>query len=68
MSIESAKSFFIRLHIDAEFAEKVESCESLEEIKELVFTEGYEFTAEEIKEAIRELSEAPEPDPDQFMH
>ncbi|MDD4802277.1 MAG: Nif11-like leader peptide family natural product precursor [Syntrophomonas sp.] len=57
MSVESAKSFFVRMQTDDEFADKVRACEDVEEIKKLVYEEGYYFSAADVIEAEKEIVE-----------
>jgi len=55
MSIQSAKSFVERLKNDAKFVDELRKCKDLQEKKELIESEGYDFTAEEIEEVKKEL-------------
>lgn len=55
MSIQTAKSFVERLKNDAKFVDELRKCKDLQEKKELIESEGYDFTAEEIEEVKKEL-------------
>ncbi|MFC1679842.1 Nif11-like leader peptide family natural product precursor [Elusimicrobiota bacterium] len=57
MSLESAKAFIDRIKTDEEFAKKVAACKDAETRMALATAEGFEFTAEQIKDASSELSE-----------
>lgn len=55
MSIESAKLFSKRMDDDSEFEKKVNSIETVEELKAFMAQEGYDFNGKEFNEVI-ELS------------
>lgn len=57
MSVESARAFVERLDTDEEFAKKVAICKSKEERITLAKNEGYDFSVEEVKEALSQLSD-----------
>ena len=56
MSTESAKAFVERVKTDEDFAKRVAEAASREERAEIVKAEGFDFTAEELKELTNELS------------
>jgi predicted ribosomally synthesized peptide with nif11-like leader len=58
MSIESAQTFLERMKTDEEFAKKVSACTDAEARMALVKTEGFDFSAAEIKELQTEMTEA----------
>lgn len=55
MSIESAKLFSKRMDEDLEFEKKVNSIETVEELKAFIIENGYDFNGKEFKE-VTELS------------
>ncbi|GEM_PF-692775 len=55
MSMESARAFVERIKNDAEFVEELRKCKDLQEKKELIESEGYDFTADEIEKVKNEL-------------
>jgi predicted ribosomally synthesized peptide with nif11-like leader len=57
MSIESAKAYVERVKTDEEFARRVSEAASREERAEIARSEGFDFTPEELKTEIGELSE-----------
>jgi predicted ribosomally synthesized peptide with nif11-like leader len=57
MSIESAKSFVERMNTDEEFAKKVTACKNAEDRMVFVKKAGFDFTADELKEVRKTLSE-----------
>lgn len=57
MSIESAKTFIERMNTDEEFAKKIVEATTAESRMELMHGEGYSATAEEIGQAIGELTD-----------
>lgn len=58
MSIESAKTFMERMKTDQDFAKKVMAAKDADERRALVKEEGYDFTAEELKELGDEISDS----------
>ncbi len=57
MSIEAVKLFFNKMKTDEDFAKKVTECKDAETRMAFVKKSGFNFTAEEIKGARRELSD-----------
>ena len=57
MSIESAKSYIERMKTDKEFAEKVMAFKDTEARTAFVKAAGFDFTINEIKEEISELTD-----------
>jgi len=57
MSLESAKSFVERMETDEDFRNMVNKCKDSEARKALVRQEGFDFTAEEIKQFSAQLSD-----------
>lgn len=58
MSKESAEAFINRIKTDEDFRKKVSDCKDSDARKACVQEEGFEFTAEELKEVgPRELSD-----------
>jgi predicted ribosomally synthesized peptide with nif11-like leader len=60
MSIESAKAFLERVRNDEDFRKTVGEIATAEERMEFVKGAGFDFTKEEIKSNLDELSEADE--------
>lgn len=58
MSVESAKVFMEKMKTDQDFAKKVMECKDAEARKALVKAEGFDFSAEELKEVGAELSDS----------
>lgn len=54
MSKESAKAFMNRITQDEGFAKRCSDCSNIDETMALAKQEGYDFTAEEIKQAKEE--------------
>jgi len=57
MSIVSAKAFVEKMKTDEEFNKQVNACKDAEERMAFVKGAGFDFTAEEIKEATEALSD-----------
>lgn len=56
MSLESAKSFMERVRTDEVFAKQVRECEDGDSRMALAIAQGFDFTAQEMEEAKKELS------------
>lgn len=52
MSVESAKTFIERMETDEDFAGKVNECKDAMERMAFVKSEGFDFTAVEVQEAM----------------
>jgi len=57
MSLEAAKAFVERMKNDEDFRKKVNECKDNEARKAFVLKDGFEFTAEELKQVGDELSD-----------
>jgi len=57
MSLDSAKAFVDKMKIDEDFRKKVTDCKDNEARKAFVKTEGFDFSAEELKKCTGELSD-----------
>jgi len=58
MSIESAKSYMQRMRIDPAFRKAVNECEDPGENWAFLRANGFDFTADEFKQAQKEVFEA----------
>ncbi|MEL1134039.1 Nif11-like leader peptide family natural product precursor [Desulfitobacterium sp. THU1] len=58
MSIESAKAFMEKMKTDQDFAKKVMAAKDAEERRVLVKEEGFDFSAEELKDLGDEMSDS----------
>ena len=57
MSLESAKAFIEKMETDEDLRRKVNECKDQEGRKALVKSEGFDFTGDDLKLAVGELSE-----------
>ncbi len=57
MSIESAKAFIERMKTDAEFARQVASHKDKEERMNFVLAEGFNFSAEDLRQCEAQMTE-----------
>ncbi len=57
MSVESAELFIKRMKADKEFAGKVNAFKSMEEAKQYIASQGFEFTMEDLGKCRQELSD-----------
>ncbi len=57
MSIESAKAFINRLRTDEKFATEISGCKDAQQRIKLANSEGFTFTADEIKTVSEQLTE-----------
>ncbi len=57
MSLESAKAYIEKMKTDIDFREKVNECKNTEERTKVVKESGFDFTAQEIKSFIDELTD-----------
>lgn len=57
MSVESAELFIKRMKSDKAFAEKINAFKSMEEAKQYIASQGFEFTVEDIGKCRQDLSD-----------
>jgi len=58
MSIESAKAFLRRIKDDEELAKRLAECETDEEKIQIARSDGFDFTKQELKQAVKGLDKS----------
>lgn len=56
MSLESAKNFVEKMQEDDDFAKSFFTCKSTEEKRDFIKEKGFDFTKEEMEEAMKDLN------------